>query len=236
MRNGIEYVVWFQNDSRAAVTPLESNMQFRLRDSDGKPQFMTSGKSEDISPNSEVEILRSLGREGLSEFIDKRKQEQKDNPVDKKAKKAKKEKKEGGTPGTRTGALGLLLGFSVASTIRTLGKAGWTYAEVKALMEKEKVTSSDQTIKLNIYRGAKGCGGELAPIKDFPAKPKVEQKEKKSAKPEKKKEAKPGKSEVKKQGSGSGATTPATSPKKPGPGDKAAAQIAKLKQASKQAA
>jgi hypothetical protein len=221
---GQKVVVWFLNESRACIAALDSSIEVRYRD-DGTPGFAASKSLGNISPDSEVEVTESLGRKGLAALIEKRKTEE---PAPKaKATKAKAAKPIG-TPGIRAGSLGNYLGFSIASVIRTLAKAGWKFAELRAWLDSIKIESSDQTIKLNIYRAnhpERPDSGEHAPLsKDqVPVKPVIEGKKEKQQKVQAiaaKIAAKPTKA------------TPAPAPivpAKPRPGDKAAAQIARLK-------
>lgn len=251
--NGKEYVVWFKNDSRAAVAPLSDKIEYRLRD-DGRPSFMSESKHvENISPNAESKILRSLGRDGLREFLDKRNAETPKEEEVKTKKAAAKKEKGTSTPGIRAGSLGTfdhpqLKDYSIAAVIRAMAKNGWTFAECRAFCDKEGVKASDQTIKLNIYRGKNGVDGEPAPVKaDLlkELKPKVEQKAKKSEAKEKsgkkdkpakaEKSGKEGKKSKKSKKDGKTPDSSDSSPKKPAAGDKAAAQIKALKEKSKAA-
>lgn len=168
-----DYVVWFLNESRAQIAPLTGEIEYRIREEDGRIQFLATKGSENVSPNSEFKILRSLGRSGLKDEIDRLRKEQ---PTETNMKKKTKKQKGEGTPGIRSGSLGTYKNYSIASVVRTLGKAGWKVPEVRAWLDKEGIKASDQTIKLNIYRGVKGVDGELAPLKkdEFPTKPVVE--------------------------------------------------------------
>lgn len=148
---GVEAVVWFANDCRAAIAPLNSLIHKRINNK-GELQFL-GGKehSENISPNSDVKVIRSLGRQGLAEHIENRSKqitEQKSENM----KTVKSKKKSEGTHGK----LGGYKGHSVTSVIRAFGKAGWTLDEARAFFKREGIPASDNTIKIQIRRGAKG--------------------------------------------------------------------------------
>lgn len=177
---GVEMVVWFLNQSRACVVPLDSQIKHRT-DDEGVIRFIAGKESVNISPDSLVEVTRSLGRKGLADEIDKRdKQSAEESMKSKTVKKPSKgAKKEGtGTPGIRAGSLGTYEGYSIASVVRKLASEGWTTPEIRALFSAKKIECSDQTIKLNVYRGVRPKYHKaflLAPLtKDqIPAKPKV---------------------------------------------------------------
>lgn len=190
--NGVEHVVWFLNESRACVAPLDSEIKHRTDDS-GVIRFIAGKNSQNISPESLVEITQQLGRKGLAEYIDnKEKQKAEESMKTKTAAKAAKSaaKKTGAsTPGIRAGSLGTYEGFSVASVVRRLAHEGWNAKEIRAFLDKEKIESSDQTIKINIYRGVRKehhAAFQLAPLQKLPAKPVIKEDPKpaaKSAKP-----------------------------------------------------
>jgi hypothetical protein len=249
LKNGEEHVVWFVSEQRASTVPLSGPLEYRIKDN-GKPAFIAGGKGvANVTPTTEIKIERSLGRDGLREFVDKQKAEAKEKTMKSKksAKTGEKKEKKPSTPGLRSGSLGSYQGFSVASVVRALAAKGWNFAEIRAFLNKEGIESSDQTIKLNIYRRDRFQEHVPAPLKEFPAKPKVETPAGKTSKKDAKKDAKPAKAEKKgkapakkleakpKGGSKSSKkSAPATAPKA-GPGDKAKEQIEKLKAAAKAA-
>lgn len=248
LRKGIIHVVYFLNESRACVAAIDDLTEYRVSDDKMIKFAVPAGKtSEDIGPNSELEVLASLGREGLAKYIDDRKAKiavarteergKRSNYFSKAAKtaakpvkapkapKVVKPAKVAKAPGIRSGRLGDYKGYSIASVIRALGAKGWDFAECRAFLTKNRIESSDQTIKLNIYRGVNKRDGEIAPLKpeEYPVKPviKTAAKEVKENKPVIKtvaKEAKPVKAAP-------------VIVKKPVAGDRAAAQIAQLKAA-----
>lgn len=70
-----EYIVWLVNRSRAACAPLVGSAPVRVTTaSDGSVAFTPAAHSESISPNSEVPILRRLGRAGIIACLEERKQ------------------------------------------------------------------------------------------------------------------------------------------------------------------
>lgn len=200
---GAKYVVWFLNESRACASPLDSNIIPRTGD-DGVVRFGAGKDSINISPDSLVEVIQSLGRQGLADHIEQRKNQPAEELMKNKTTKkpAKGAKKEGtGTPGIRAGSLGTYKDYSIASVARALAKKGWTFGEIRAWIDSLGIKASDQTIKLSIY----WAGHPERPDHDkFKAAPltneqmpdrskfKVEEKEKKkTAKPAPKKAAKP---------------------------------------------
>lgn len=197
-RDGGEWVVWFINDSRAAIAPLSSVIKWRAREADGKLQFMAKGETENISPNSEVEVLRSLGRKGLVDFLESNKNadnqktsmsKDKSNNKSETKSKSKKDK----TPSA--GKLGGYKGHSITSVVRAFGKAGWTLDEARVFFTRNDIEVADTTIKIQLRAGVKGEGGDPADFsKDelSKMKPKVAAKTEKSG----------GKSKDKKKGKG----------------------------------
>lgn len=245
--DGTKQVVWFKNDSRAAITPHFSRIKWRKND-EGKIQFKADGDSENISPNSEIEIVERLGREGLANYLDRRKAprdepeetestaEKTDKTMGKKKDKtekpdkAKKQKKEK-TEGIRAGKLGGYEGHSITSVIRSCGKFGWNAAEVAAFCEKIGIPVRPGTISIQLGRGRKGGEGSdfklsgLSKNELEKVRPKgLEKAEKKDTKAKK---DKPGKKAKSKGGKSEKAES---KPKKPRLGDKAKAQIEKLSQ------
>lgn len=249
---GVEMVVWFLNPSRACVVPLSSPIKHRT-DDQGVIRFIGGKDSVNISPDSLVEVTRSLGRKGLADEIDKRdKQSSEESMKSKTTKKPSKgAKKEGtGTPGIRAGSLGTYAdtGFSIASVVRKLASEGWTTPEIRALFAAKKIESSDQTIKLNVYRGVRTKyhkAFQLAPLtKDqMPAKPKVAAPAPKPAAkpaaakaPAKKPAAAPAKKPAAPVAAKTGSAKAAPVPAKAPAGKTPAEQIAALKKAKAAAA
>lgn len=162
-----EYVVWFKNESRAAIAPLDGPIQYRVRDEDGKVQFMAKENSENVSPNSEMEVLRRLGRTGLADLIEAR--NTKRTPMKKDSKKNKNSKnskpaavEDDGAP--RLGKLGGFEHHSVTSTLRACGKAGWSLAETREFCRIHELGASDTTIKIQTRAGKVGTFGPPAEI------------------------------------------------------------------------
>gem|GEM_PF-4581156 len=71
-------------------------------------------------------------------------------PVKARAKKSAKSIK------PRKGKLGLLLGHSVVSVIRAMGKAGWTYETARAALDKAGIEAATHTVKVGLKRGRDG--------------------------------------------------------------------------------
>lgn len=171
--NGDQVYVWLRNDSRAAVAPLKS-IEYRTRQEDGKLQFYARPeRSDDISPNSESKILKSLGREGLAKLIDQSPEQEtvsekgnmkNKNKKENKGKSASKstESKESNGNGN-PGKLGGWRGHSVTSVIRALGKAGWSITEVREFCKQQRIDAAENTMKIQVQRGRTG-EGDPAPI------------------------------------------------------------------------
>lgn len=198
IHEGIKQVVWFINESRAAIAPLNSPIKWRRKEEDNKIQFLAKDNAAtDVAPTSQVEILKSYGREGLAKYLDERgdsiNDTRKANMA--KANKTKKEK------GDSTGKLGGYKGHSITSVIRAFGKAGWTLEEAREWFRLNKIEVADNTIKIQIRRGANGDqeGAPLSKKELAEMKPEVEEKPKKSKDKSKKdkgkKKAKPAKDE-----------------------------------------
>ena len=161
----IEYVVWYKNESRAAIAPLTSQIEHRIFD-DGKVRFMAQGETLDISPNSELEILRRLGRNGLRQYLLNRPKQTKTNKQQKDNNSMAKNTKSSGKDKTevkeRAGKLGGYKGHSITSVIRAFGKAGWNLDEARAFFEKKEIAVADTTIKIQLRQGRIGEGGDPA--------------------------------------------------------------------------
>jgi hypothetical protein len=70
------------------------------------------------------------------------------------AKQQPKPAKKAKTP--RKGKLGELLGYSVVSVIRAMGRAGWDYETARAALEAQGVEAADHTVKVGLKRGRDG--------------------------------------------------------------------------------
>lgn len=179
LRGGVEHVVWFKNDCRACIAPLASNIQFRFREEDGKPLFLAKD-SESISPNSDVKIVRSMGRQGLAVYLEEH------NTSNTKTSMAKnKDSKTSKSNAPKLGKLGGYKGHSMTSVIRAFGKAGWSLDEARAFFERNKLSVADATIKIQLRAGRIGEGGDSA---DF-SKKDLEAMRPKNVKPAKKDKA-----------------------------------------------
>jgi len=64
------------------------------------------------------------------------------------------------TEAPKLGKLGGYLGHSVVSVIRTLGKAGLTFKEIRAGFDKQGVVAADQTIRIQRKCGVDGVGSQ----------------------------------------------------------------------------
>lgn len=60
------------------------------------------------------------------------------------------------TPAPRKGKLGAVLGHSVVSVIRAMGKAGWDFETAKAALVKAGVEAAEHTIRIGLKRGRDG--------------------------------------------------------------------------------
>jgi len=69
-------------------------------------------------------------------------------------KKPKAKTKPNGAP--RKGKLGSLLGHSVISVVRAMGKAGWEFDAAKAALDKAKIPAATHTIRMALKRGRDG--------------------------------------------------------------------------------
>lgn len=151
---GSEHFVWFVNDSRAAVIPLGERKEFNFKTLMGKSvHFEADPASVNISPNSEIPILRRLGRDGLIEYLAKRNAERKAVMADKEKTKTKTK----GEEGPKLGHLGGFLGHPVTGVIRAMGVAGWSFKEVRYVFDKAKIEVADNTIRIQLHKGKSGA-------------------------------------------------------------------------------
>src|SRR4051794_29980704 len=65
-------------------------------------------------------------------------------------------------PATK-GKLGALLGFSVISVIRAMGREGWDYKQAEAVLKTAKIPAKQHTIKMALKRGRDGTHA-IAPV------------------------------------------------------------------------
>ncbi len=187
MQGDVKMVVFFANDSRAAVAPLNSAIQARKLEGDDFYKFNCKYDVQDISPNSLVEVIESLGRDGLARHLSERGETISKNRsiMSKNAAKAKKDK------GESTGKLGGYKGHSITSVIRAFGAAGWNLDEARAFFKAQKIDVADNTIKIQIRKGANGEEGAALSKKELAEiKPVVAKKEKSKDKKADKKKAK----------------------------------------------
>lgn len=77
----------------------------------------------------------------------------------------------------RKGKLGSLLGQSVISVMRAMGKHGWTFDEAKAALDKANISAATHTIRRALKRGQNGelriapvSAKELEALRGTPAK------------------------------------------------------------------
>lgn len=77
----------------------------------------------------------------------------------------------------RKGKLGELMGYSVVSVIRAMGKAGWDYETAKAALDKAGIEAAQHTIRVGLKRGRDGqkriaplSAKELNTLRATPAK------------------------------------------------------------------
>lgn len=175
-QNGKHMVVWFANDSRAAVAVLGSKIAVDRSEKEGKEVIrFKADESENISPNSEVSVTKSLGREGLARLLDKRarllsdegetksKEKTETKSKEKKAKKPAKEKK----PSSRGQ---LWEGHAVTAVLRAIGKARWSFEEARTFVDEEKLHIADGTIRTKMGAG-RTAKKELETDDGFPIAP-----------------------------------------------------------------
>ena len=68
------------------------------------------------------------------------------------------------TKGPRIGGLGELMGCSVASVVRRLGKEGVKGGHAMAILEAQKIKASKPGVATMLFNGRHGIGGEVAPL------------------------------------------------------------------------
>ncbi|QDP54843.1 MAG: hypothetical protein Unbinned3891contig1000_41 [Prokaryotic dsDNA virus sp.] len=170
--DGTEHLVWFVNNSRASAIPFTCNaVQFRSRSGQVVKLTASSGNSINISPNSEVPILSSLGQSGLQEILKTKSSKLQrnagitDNNTNNDSNMAKKATSKGrtaaesndGAPTQRSGKCGQLFGYSITAVIRTMAVEGFNFAEAQAALQEEGITVADNTIKIQLSRGRTGA-------------------------------------------------------------------------------
>jgi len=65
-------------------------------------------------------------------------------------------KKQAANGAVRKGKLGSLLGHSVISVMRAMGKHGWTFDQTKAALDRAKIPAAEHTIRRALKRGQRG--------------------------------------------------------------------------------
>ena len=57
---------------------------------------------------------------------------------------------------TAKGKLGAVLGFSVISVIRAMGREGWDFEQATAALKKAKIPAKEHTVRMALKRGRDG--------------------------------------------------------------------------------
>ena len=97
-------------------------------------------------------------------------------------KKAKTPAKHAKVKAPRKGKLGVLLGHSVVSVIRAMGKNNWTYEAARAALDQAGIEAATHTVKVGLKRGRDGDKQKrIAPVsakqlQSLKAKPTTERK------------------------------------------------------------
>lgn len=193
LRRDFVAIVWKVSDCRALCLPLTNRtVEFKDSRTDRIIHFQTSGSPESISPNSEVPILRRLGKSGMISILEKQKNES--NEMKEKTEKTVKKEKPQEEAAPKLGRLGGFMGHAITAVIRAMAVAGWEYWECRAAFDAAKVAVADNTIRIQLSAGRGGKGGDPAPLSKkalAEIRPDPSEKSEKEAKPEKKKAAKP---------------------------------------------
>jgi hypothetical protein len=127
--NKADHLVWLVNDSRASLVPMGN----------------LNADPENISPESELPLVKRLGVPGAIALL-----ESKTAPARTPKDKSKDE--------PRLGKLGGYLGHTVVSVIRTLGKAGFVFADTRAAFDRLGIAAADQTLRIQLKVGRDGLG------------------------------------------------------------------------------
>lgn len=199
---GSEQVVWMVNDCRASLLRISATgKQVSFTDpGTGQAHSFNARDTEtqNISPDSPLEIIRRLGKAGLIALLTENKQQ--NNKTMSKETETEKESK------PKLGRLGGFLGFPVTAAIRKMAKCGWEFWEIKKVLTDNDVAVADNTIRIQLSAGRAGTGGEPAEISkkklielrpDASEKPARAGSEKPDKKSKKDKDAKAGKSKSK---------------------------------------
>lgn len=158
---GGEHIVWKCNDCRALCVPSNRSFQFKDGESGREIEFNPSMKLVGISPNSEVPILRRLGKSGMIEFLENKTKQKDENKMSKEAKAVEKKEK---SAEPSLGRLGGFQGFAVTAVIRAMAVAGWEYWECRHVFDANKVEVADNTIRIQLSAGRAGKGGAPAEL------------------------------------------------------------------------
>jgi len=158
---GGEHIVWKCNDCRATCIPLTRKaVAFTRHGSGEEVRYAAHLKPIGISPNSEVPILRRLGKAGMIEFLENQNKESESSMAKDKENKAKKETSDE----PKLGRLGGFKGYAITAVIRAMAVAGWEYWECRAVFDAAKIPVADNTIRIQLSAGRAGKGGDPAPL------------------------------------------------------------------------
>jgi len=157
---GGEHIVWKCNDCRALCVSTNRRFEFKDGEAGREIEFNTSLKLVGISPNSEVPILKRLGKSRMIEFLENKTKQKDEKSMGEKAKTEKKSKSEEPS----LGKLGGFHGFAVTAAIRAMAVAGWEYWECRNVFDANKVEVADNTIRIQLSAGRAGKGGAPAEL------------------------------------------------------------------------
>lgn len=129
--------VWYVNESRAACVPASSVHLLEHKVSKaGKDEFLSdNGTSINISPNSQVPVVKRMGVEGLVQAMQE-------------------------SPATHTkpaaAGQGPFAGFHKTAILRAFGAAGWSVQEARAGLGLLNLHAEDTTIRSHLRKGRQG--------------------------------------------------------------------------------
>lgn len=162
------YIVYSVTESRACCAPLSgSTVKYKTRFGDVK-EYTATGNTISISPNSECEIFKRLGEYGLQQWAEGVRPESKKSsgvsaPKGVEAPKRATAPKPVKTPKVEA----KLLDHPIRAVILAMGKAQWTFDEVKAALLANGIKEvADNTIRKRMHIGRKG----LEPVVDIASK------------------------------------------------------------------
>jgi hypothetical protein len=138
------------------LTPKQLSVGAKTKETKMKTETATTtdARESTVPTKKEITTLKAKRRSQIDRAIDRAAKKNAKAKVTKKAKASKKHNVHNGA--VRKGKLGSLLGHSVISVMRAMGKHKWTFDQAKAAVDKAKIKAADHTIRRALVRGQRG--------------------------------------------------------------------------------